>query len=160
MLCRSLEDFPESAHLHFMNGALHAQIEDYQTALINYQTALNLAPDYHIARFQLGLLLATLEQKTECMAIMRPLSQLNDHYLGQFAVAIMALLENALPQAIAALNEGLRINHEIPSLSNDMRALLQRISSNDEGINREVSTETVKSDDDKSHLLDIYQAKH
>src|SRR5271156_6341339 len=54
-----LSEYPRDPRLHFLKGSLLAGQQDYAAARAAMRHAVDLAPDYAIARFQLGFLLLT-----------------------------------------------------------------------------------------------------
>ena len=54
-----LSNYPGDPRLHFLKGSVLAGNQDYVAARDVMRRAVDLAPDYPIARFQLGFLLLT-----------------------------------------------------------------------------------------------------
>lgn len=165
-LSNGLVEYPNSAQLHFLQAAVYAQLESYDDAISHYQKSLHLEPQLFIARFQLGLLLATLGENEKCIDVLDGLVSLDEHYLSLFAKGIINTLTNQLDSAIDSIRQGLKANNENPSLNKDMKAMLARIES-EQNTNDKDSVETnekpavlVSEEADQSHLLDIYQTKH
>jgi tetratricopeptide (TPR) repeat protein len=154
--------FPNEAQLTFLFAAVNAQQQSYDVAIAHYQLSLQQNPTMHIARFQLGLLLATLGKVTESVTTLEPLASLGDHYLSHFANSIIAILSEQLESAKVHLDAGLSVNHENPSLNNDMKAMLARVESSLAPVDTQESIIGFEneSDTDNSHLLDIYHSKH
>lgn len=123
-LNQGLQQFPQSGQLHFLCAAVSAQNEDYPKALDHYQLALQAAPNLHIARFQMGLLLASLQQGEPALEVLTPLSGLENHYLGSFAQAICALVTGDVLNGKAFLQQGIQQNQENLSLNRDMQTML------------------------------------
>lgn len=158
--------FPEHAQLQFIYAAIGAQLEQYPEAVQRYQHALSINPNLHIARFQLGLLLSTLDANEEAENVLLPLSQDVSHYLGCFAKAVI-LLQNAATlepfqqrqifiEAFQWLEQGIENNNQNPILNDDMRLMKARVEA-------ELNTEEAETEEeiapDQSHLLDIYQQR-
>lgn len=123
-LNQGLQQFPQSGQLHFLCAAVSAQNEDYPKALDHYQLALQATPNLHIARFQMGLLLASLQQGEPALEVLTPLSGLENHYLGSFAQAICALVTGDVLNGKAFLQQGIQQNQENLSLNRDMQTML------------------------------------
>jgi tetratricopeptide (TPR) repeat protein len=159
------------SQLHFLLGAIHAENKQYDQAVLAYQAALQATPTLHIARFQLGLLHATLNQQDLAIDTLMPLTTQTQHYLAEFAMAIIAIFKNDIHTAILALQNGLTLNKDNASLNQDMQNMLTRIQQDasretqedkgdltNENTNEEINEET-NEQTDNSHLLDIYQLK-
>jgi tetratricopeptide (TPR) repeat protein len=167
VLGSALLEYPRAGQLHFLMAAILAQLESYEDALESYQMALNNQPDLHIARFQKGLLLATLEQNSQAYEVLVPLTKSDHAYLQYFSLGIISVLDNRIPEAIAYLNNGISENLENITLNQDMKNLIQRLENHNaekadttNQINSPDDSEIVDRDieQDKTHLLDIYQS--
>ncbi len=167
----AIKQFPKSSQLQFIFAAIAAQSEQYDLAIQRYQEALGLNPELHIARFQLGLLLATLGQNEASTSTLTPLCRDNADYLGYFAKSLVLILtsesnensnEEQLIQAVALLKEGILMNQENLHLNDDMRAMMTRVKAELEKAEPEQSHVNAETSDevDQSHLLDIYKSSH
>ena len=163
----AIEQYPSSGKLHFIHAAIDAQSEQYESAIERYLKALQYDPELHIARFQLGLLLATLGQGESSIDFLRPLSEDTNHYLGCFSRGLILILTaddesetnlEKLQEAANLLQKGIQLNQENLHLNDDMRAMLQRINGE---LDEKQSAQNVPESDlqeevDQSHLLDVY----
>lgn len=158
-----LAEFPNSAQLHFLLGAVYAQLKQYEDAIYTYKQAIHFDSTLYIAHFQLGLLLATLEKPLDAKNVLLPLKGMTDNYLGTFAQAVIAILDDHIDEALQLIQLGINTNQENINLNQDMFALAERLMAS-----MEVSNDTVEPDmtdaeqpaeTDKTHLLDIYQTK-
>ncbi len=70
------DEFPDDSRLFFLEGSLAAAAQDYDAAEIAMRHAIALAPDYGVARFQLGLLLLTKGEGHAAQEIWGPLNGL------------------------------------------------------------------------------------
>ena len=128
MVAKLLDDYPQDPRLHFLHGSLAAARQDYATARHELREAVALAPGYAIARFQLGLLLLTSGEATEAEAVLQPLQDLgSEQALRHFASGLLLLMQDAFPEAIASLRDGLERNQDNPPLNRDMRMLIGEI---------------------------------
>jgi len=101
---------------------------DYPGARASMARAVALAPDYAIARFQLGLLLLTEEEPEAARTILGPLASLDkDDPLRLFATGLDLLMSDRLTEAADWLERGIRMNHVNPAMNQDMGLILREI---------------------------------
>lgn len=164
-----LEDYPNSAELSFLMAATLSETEDYSLAIDYYYKSIHKNPQLDVSRFQLGLLLATLERETESVDVLKPLCKVNENFYSRFSLTITSIFENDIEGACEHLSQGLLLNNENPSLNHDMKELLKRLENHIKDINEDVETEfvnkenesgEVKTSNSNAHLLDVYQVKH
>lgn len=122
-----LADFPEDARLHFLRGSLligdGRLIEGHQ-ALVH---TVALAPDFAIARFQLGLFQLTSGEADNALETWARLDRLADgHYLRRFVDGLRCLIRDDFAGAVQNLRDGIGRNTENPPLNNDMQILIDR----------------------------------
>ena len=123
-----LARYPEDARLHFLDGSMLAARRDYQGARVSMARAVELAPDYAIARFQLGLLLLTEAEPDAARAILSPLASLDeDDPLRMFATGLDFLISDRLPEAADWLERGMNHNSAHPAMNHDMELMLREI---------------------------------
>jgi tetratricopeptide (TPR) repeat protein len=117
-----------SAQTHFLLGASHAQLRQYDAAIAAFEASLTRDPDLAIARFQLGLLLLTCELPARASEILRPLSELGeDNALACFGEGLIHLIQDQFSDAQRCLLRGLALNSENPALNADMQKILDKI---------------------------------
>lgn len=120
--------FPADARLHFLRGSLMAGRKDYEGARKAMLRAVDLAPDFAIARFQLGFLLLTSGDAWAAQEAWGPLYGLPDgHYLHCFARGLRHLSHDAFADAVSELERGIAANQENPPLNGDMRLILDEL---------------------------------
>jgi Flp pilus assembly protein TadD len=118
----------QDARLHFLDGSMRAARRDYQGARVAMTHAVDLAPDYAIARFQLGLLLLTEAEPDAARAVLAPLASLGeDDPLRLFATGLDLLISDRLSEAAAWLERGIRINSANPAMNHDMGLMVREI---------------------------------
>lgn len=123
-----LRRYPEDPRLHFLRGSLLAAGRDYQEARIAMRRAVDLAPDYAIARFQLGFLLLTCGEPYAAQEAWGPLhGRPVDDYLRIFATGLAHLIRDEFAEADERLREGMRRNAENPALNGDMQRILDEM---------------------------------
>ncbi len=121
--------FPDDARLAYMLGAEHAQIGLYDRAEQEFERALELAPELHTARFQLGLLRMTNGNVAGARAGWQPLEDMlpAGHALVLFKQGLEALADEQIDEARRLIESGLAANDFSPELNTDMENLLARI---------------------------------
>lgn len=162
----AIQEFKQNGQLHFLKAAISAQQENYELAIAEYQLAIQFQPDLAIARFQLGLLQATLGDVNNATLALDTLATQNSGYLSFFANGIIKILNNEIEIAQEQIQQGIAANRENVTLNNDMKAMLGRLDQepvagdktepqqNEDDVNQEVE------ESDQTHLLDIYQHRH
>lgn len=105
-----------------------AETENLDYAEAAYSGALLRAPDFAIARFQLGLLQYCTGRALTALTTWGPLVALGeDHYFWCFVEGFRALTSDRFGQAIACLERGLLRNQENQPLNADMARMIDRI---------------------------------
>ncbi|MFC3121524.1 tetratricopeptide repeat protein [Agaribacter flavus] len=174
LISKAISIFPQNGFICFLKAAIHAQNQQFEQAKITYAQSLELAPDLHIARFQLGLLQATLEDYDNAINVLHPLLQIQHEYLPLFANALISVFQGNNTNAMISIEEGLKRNNDNPNLNKDMRDMLNRIKAsenieakderNSANLGNEQTSLSEKTEpnmeQDISHLLDIYDVKH
>ena len=117
------------AQLQFLRGSLLAGGKKYETAKLALYEALRIAPDYELARFQLGFLNITSGETAEAKDVWVGLSTLVDgHPLRLFARGLTALANDDFEVAKSCLAQGISCNLEVPFLNRDMQVILEQIT--------------------------------
>lgn len=123
----ALRGSPGSAKLHFLRGSLFAEDGDYAKALADFQAATDLAPDFAIARFQLGLLELSLGKSDRAKSVWAPLDQLAENdCLRLFKQGLCQIADERLQEGVEWLRAGLQVNQSFPPLNRDMQLLIDR----------------------------------
>jgi tetratricopeptide (TPR) repeat protein len=123
--------YPLDPRLHFLNGSVAAGERDYVTARVAMRRAIELAPDYTIARFQYGLLLLTSGEALQARAVLAPLLGLPiEDALRHFAEALNLLIDDRFAPAIDALERGIALNQQNAVLNRDMEMLANELRAN------------------------------
>jgi tetratricopeptide (TPR) repeat protein len=116
---------PLNGELRYLLGAELAENRDYEQAVVELSTALQLQPALHTARFQLGLLHLTLARPDEALAVLAPLGALPaDAPLRLFKQALEALVRDDFAACVRELEQGIAANTSNPALNQDMTLLL------------------------------------
>ncbi len=122
-----LAQFPEDARLHFLRGSTLAGSGRYIEAHQALSRAVQLAPDFAIARFQLGFFQLTSGETANALDTWGRLDGLPDgHYLRKFVDGLRCLIRDDFAGVIQTLSEGIALNTENPPLNNDMQLIIDR----------------------------------
>lgn len=117
----------EDARLHFLRGSVLASAGRYIEAHQSLKRAVALAPDFAIARFQLGFFQLTSGETSEALDTWGRLDALPDgHYLRRFVDGLRCLVRDDFSGAIENLREGIALNMENPPLNRDMQLIIDR----------------------------------
>ncbi len=123
-----IDDYPRDARLHFLRGSLLAGLTRYAEARQAMEAAVELAPDYALARFQLGFLELTSGEAAAAVLTWAPLRSLRpDDPLRRFAGGLEHLIRDEFPTALSMLREGIELNTEIAPLNADMALIIRRV---------------------------------
>jgi tetratricopeptide (TPR) repeat protein len=124
-----IDDYAADARLHFLAGSLLAGQGRYGEAREAMTRAIEIAPDYAIARFQLGLLELSSGDGEAAIATLQPLAELESgDALVLFARGLSLLARDELAAAAHLLREGIARNREHPLVSRDMELILDEIA--------------------------------
>ncbi len=144
-LNEGVRQYPADARLRFLLGSVLAGQQQYTQALSQLEYAVQLDPNFEIARFQLGSLRFTSGDAEGARLAWGPLAALPDtHYLKCFKNGCEALMEDRFADTVQWLREGIAANTENLHLNNDMQLLVDRtlelIQSNQEAAAGDGST--------------------
>ena len=124
-----LETCPDDPRLHFLKGSLLAAQERYAEGVAAMRQAVAIAPDYDIARFQLGLLELSSGDAEAADATLQPLADAGEeNALSLFALGLRHLARDNFDRAEALLRQGIELNVEHPLVSRDMQLMLAGIA--------------------------------
>lgn len=123
-----IEKYPTDARLHFLHGSFLAAKREYEPAIAAMGRALDLAPGFAVARFQLGFLLFTSGAPGNALSIWEPLLELGDgDPLCLFARGLQKLAEDDFAEAATLLRRGIVENNDNPAMNGDMQLILDEI---------------------------------
>jgi tetratricopeptide (TPR) repeat protein len=123
-----LGDHPDDPRLHFLYGSLLAGNGRFEEARMAMGRSVEIAPDYAIARFQLGLLELSSGDAAAACATLDPLAEDEaEAALPLFARGLQSLARDDLGVARALLRRGIAVNREHPLVSRDMELIIARI---------------------------------
>lgn len=125
---RLLVEYPLDARLHFLRGSLLAGVGRQIEALPALRQAVELAPDFAIARFQLGFFLLTSGEPADALSVWGPLAMLpKDHYLRLFVAGLTHLIRDEFEEVVRYLDQGMAANEENPPLNRDMQLIIDKV---------------------------------
>lgn len=121
-----IADYPADARLYFLRGSLLIGAGRAIEAHASLSEAVRLAPDYALARFQLGFFELTSGEAARALRSWEPLGEQlpHDHYLLHFVAGLRHLIADRFEQAIAELEQGIAINDENLPLNGDMNLII------------------------------------
>jgi len=125
-----LEEFPEDARLQFLHGSMLISAGRLIEAHRALSRAVALAPDFAIARFQLGFFQLTSGEAEHALETWGRLDRLADgHYLRKFVDGLRCLIRDDFTGAIEQLQQGAALNEENPPLNRDMQLIIDQCRS-------------------------------
>lgn len=122
---RLLAAHPEDPRLHFLKGSLLIGLSRHLEAHAEMSRALEIAPGYDIARFQLGFFELTSGEADAALSTWGRLGLLPDgHYLRSFVEGLQHLIADRFGECISSLRTGIAANHENVPLNGDMELII------------------------------------
>jgi tetratricopeptide (TPR) repeat protein len=126
---RLIAEYPDDPRLHFLRGSILASIGRPIEAMPALRRAVELAPDFAIARFQLGFFQLTSGEAANALSTWGPLALLPEsNYLRMFVAGLTHLIRDEFEEAIAQLRAGIAANEENPPLNRDMQLIVEQTS--------------------------------
>jgi tetratricopeptide (TPR) repeat protein len=120
--------YPLDPRLHFLRGSVLAGLQRYDEGRSAIARAIEIAPDYALARFQLGFLDLTSGRAVDAIGVWQPLFNLpEDEPLRIFAEGLTNLAGDNFAEAGRLLSKGIELNTENPLISTDMQLILDEI---------------------------------
>jgi tetratricopeptide (TPR) repeat protein len=132
-----LLSFPDDPRLHFMRGSVLAGQKDPIAAHAAMSRAVELAPDFALARYQLGFFELTSGEVERALSTWGPLLMRNgEDYLRVFVEGMTLMIRDEFNAAIERFEKGLSLNRENEPLNGDIRLLLGEVLKLTEGERR------------------------
>lgn len=154
---RCIGIYIDDPRLHFLRGSYLVGKGNLIEAHKSLSKAVEIAPDYLIARFQLGFFQLTSGESNEALKTWARLDGLPDgHYLKSFVIGLRHLIRDEFLDCIGALEKGVSLNVENPPLNTDMDLIIKRCRPLIEN-GEEEKTEEISS---TSAFLDQFSTKH
>jgi len=125
---RCVEAYPHAPEPHLLMAAQHAAHGRLEQAQNAFASAVLLAPDFHIARYQLGLLQMTCGQSPMALLTWQPLLQLpEDNPLLHFVRGYAALANDDFAIAVKHFEGGLTRENANAPLAEDIKKVLAKV---------------------------------
>jgi Flp pilus assembly protein TadD len=129
LLHEMLANWPLDSRLWFLRGAVRADQQQYGEARADFVQAITLAPDFHVARFMLGLLELMNAHVAGAIATWSPLDHLaEDDSLRVLKSGLVNLTQDRFDVALEQLKRGLALNQQHPLIDGYVRAVIERIA--------------------------------
>lgn len=152
LLRQAMAEEPASPLPHFLLGAEYAQTGRIDEALRAYAAATVLAPGFHIARYQMGLLQMTSGNVALALVTWQPLFGLApDQPLRAFVHGFAALVNDRFAEALGHFREGMSLNTDNAPLNADIQLVIDRIEALPPAQPPDASAEP--AEEDASHVL-------
>lgn len=124
---RAIGDYPLDPRLHFLKGSLLIGLKRFVEAHDAMSRAIEIAPDFTLARFQLGFFELTSGEAASALETWRPLHGLPaGTWLLSFVHGLEHLIADRFEACIASLQNGIAANTENLPLNNDMELIIQK----------------------------------
>lgn len=120
-----LNKFSEDPRLHFMKGSILAGRGRAIEAHASMSEAVNIAPGYALARYQLGFFEMTSGEAERALSTWGPLLAAGeDNYLRKFVEGMTHLIRDEFGDAIERFQQGIALNSENEPMNNDIHILI------------------------------------
>src|SRR5688572_15609079 len=150
------EAHPRDARLHFLGGSLLAALARFDEARAAMTRSIEIAPDFAIARFQLGLLELSSGDGAAADATLQPLDEPgSEDALALFARGLRHLVRDDLAVAADLLRQGMKRNRDHPLVSRDMELIVAEIEQRAAGADRPAEEMSAAQ-----MLLDQHRSRH
>jgi len=124
-----LADYPRDPQLHFLRGSLLAGLQRHGEAAEAMGRAVEIAPQFTVARFQLGLLHLTSGDAAAAEAVWGPLQDLPpEHPLFLFVEGLRCLARDEFAASVDLLQRGIAHNTENAAINRDMQMVIDAVS--------------------------------
>ena len=125
-----LQNWPLDPQLHFLKGSVLAGLQRYDEGRAAMARAIEIAPDFALARFQLGFLDLTSGRAIDAMGVWQKLGDLaEDAPLRVLAEGLANLAVDNFAEAARLIKMGMALNVENSLINADMQLILDEIGS-------------------------------
>ena len=121
----------DASHVYanYLLAAEHAQLGMIDRAEEGFRKTVALAPDFPMARFQLGQIQLTRGNGSQARSVLEPLTRLPaGEALSAYARGLIAAADEDLGEAIHHLRTGLACEQDVPALAADMQRVLGNLT--------------------------------
>src|SRR5262245_15707052 len=142
LLKHALVQAPEEGRLHYLLGALHAELGMVERAIQEITRATQLSPQLGIAHFQLGLLHMARADFGRARDAWQPLDQLEeDDALRFFKEGMVQFLEENYNDAVILLKRGIALEEGGGALTDRMERVIEQAQAAMAGQDPKAATE-------------------
>lgn len=147
-----LQTWPLDPRLHFLKGSVLAGLQRYDEGRAAMARSIEIAPDFALARFQLGFLDLTSGRAVDALGVWQKLGELPEREpLRIFAEGLANLAGDNFAEAVRLLRFGMELNTENPLINADMQLILDEIEpklarQEPDGAGQSVTSETPAPD--------------
>jgi Flp pilus assembly protein TadD len=128
VIAQLLDSYPLDPRLHFLQGSVMAGLQRYGEGRAAMARAVEIAPDFALARFQVGFLDLTSGRAMDAVRVWSPLANLpEDDPLQVFAAGLTYLAGDNFSEARRLLQKGIALNTQNPVMNADMQLILDEI---------------------------------
>jgi tetratricopeptide (TPR) repeat protein len=128
LFAQASEALPGWALPHFLSGSEYAALGQWEKAEAELANAVLLAPDLHLARYQLGLLQFSTGRAAVALVTWERLAgNPEEPSLSAFVRGFAALAQDAFPEALASFERGLAEPRVNPAVAGDIRKVVQKL---------------------------------
>ncbi|MCG2594894.1 hypothetical protein LZ009_19115 [Ramlibacter sp. XY19] len=143
---------PASGVPHFLAGSEHANAGNIELAESAFARAVLLAPEFALARYQLGLLQFSSQRAAMALVTWQPLLELpGARALGHFVRGFAALAGDAFAEAVAHYRAGLACDDVNQAMASDIQEVVAAVEKLAAG--QAVVADAEESDPDARHVL-------
>jgi tetratricopeptide (TPR) repeat protein len=143
---------PASGIPHFLAASEHANAGNLEQAEASFARAVLLAPEFALARYQLGLLQFSSQRPAMALVTWQPLFGLAPaDPLHHFVRGFEALARDHFDEAVAHYREGLACNDINQAMASDVLQIVSAVEKLPAG--KMLQTEPLEPDPDARHVL-------
>jgi len=155
---------PDAGLPQFLLGSEYAALGDEDQAEVAFVNAVRLAPDFPLARYQLGLLQFSSGRAAVGLLTWQPLLELPEFDpLPHFVNGFGALAQDQFVEALAFYEQGIQRNTSNPALSADIEKVMAGIRiamAQNDGEPVAVSESAVGEDDAVDASIHVFLANY
>ncbi len=146
-----ISTYPDDPRLHFMRGSVLAGQSKHIEAHEALSKAVEIAPEFAIARYQLGFFELTSGEADRALSTWGPLlKQAKDNYLRVFVEGMTFLIRDEFDDAITKFETGIALNQDNPPMNDDIRLLMRELRNKADGSGPDTSADAGSSDSELS----------
>jgi hypothetical protein len=128
-IAQHLLQYPADPRLHFLAGSVFAGLQRYEEGRRSMQNAIDIAPGYELARFQLGFLELTSGFPEQAATTWAPFEKLPaDAPFRLLSSGLNCLAADDFAECTRLLGAGMQANNEHPLINGDMQLILDEIA--------------------------------